>query len=110
MTAGIAVNRRDSKMVARDQVLEALKQFMKDCGMEFGIEMLGVFGSVARGVANDKSDVDVVVKMKTPNLFKLSRMRIELEERLNHHVDLVSYRPRMNAFLKERIDQEACYV
>jgi predicted nucleotidyltransferase len=54
--------------------------------------------------------VDIVVKMNTPNLFKLSRMRIELEERLNQHVDLVSYRPRMNAFLKERIDQEACYV
>ena len=97
-------------MVTRDQALEALKQFMKDCGGEFGIETLGLFGSVARGMADDESDVDVVVKMNPPNLFKLSRMRIELEERLNQHVDLVNYRPRMNAFLKERIDQEACYV
>ena len=71
---------------------------------------MGVFGSVARGMANDESDVDIVVRMNTPNLLKLSRIRIELEERLNQHVDLVSYRPRMNAFLKERIGQEACYV
>jgi len=97
-------------MAEKDRVLEALKQFIKDCGVEFGIERLGVFGSVARGMADGESDVDVVVEMNPPNLFKLSRMRIELEERLNQHVDLVSYRPRMNAFLKKRIDQEACYV
>ena len=97
-------------MVTREQTLAELKLFVKDYGLDFGIERLGVFGSVARGMANDESDVDIVVRMNTPNLFKLSRMRIELEERLNQHVDLVSYRPRMNAFLKERIDQEACYV
>lgn len=97
-------------MIARDKVLETLSQFVKDYGVDFGIERLGVFGSVARGMADDESDVDVVAKMNPPNLFKLSRMRIELEERLNQHVDLVSYRPRMNAFLKERIDQEVSYV
>lgn len=97
-------------MIARDKVLETLSQFVKDYGVDFGIERLGVFGSVARGMADDESDVDVVVKMNPPNLFKLSRMRIELEECLNQHVDLVSYRPRMNAFLKERIDQEVSYV
>ena len=98
------------EMVTREQALEELKLFMKDYALDFGIERLGLFGSIARGMADDESDVDVVVKMNTPNLFKLSRMRIELEERLNQHVDLVSYRPRMNAFLKGRIDQEACYV
>jgi len=77
-------------MVTREQTLEELKLFVKDYGLDFGIERLGVFGSVARGMANGESDVDVVVKMNAPNLFKLSRMRIELEERLNQHVDLVS--------------------
>jgi len=77
-------------MVTREQTLEELKLFVKDYGLDFGIERLGVFGSVARGMANGESDVDVVVKMNAPNLFKLSRMRIELVERLNQHVDLVS--------------------
>lgn len=102
--------KESSKMITRDQALNTLNQFMKDFGAEFGIERLGVFGSIARDSADDGSDVDVVVKINSPNLFKLSRMRIELEERLNRHVDLVSYRPRMNPFLKERIDREACYV
>lgn len=33
-----------------------------------------------------------------------------MEERLHRHVDIVSYRERMNPFLKTRIQQEACYV
>ncbi|MDA3923271.1 MAG: nucleotidyltransferase domain-containing protein [Kiritimatiellae bacterium] len=97
-------------MVTSEQVLETLRQFKEESGKEFGIELIGIFGSVARGTASDDSDVDVVVRMTKPNLFKLSRLRIELEERVNQHVDIVSYRPRMNAYLKERIDQEACYV
>jgi predicted nucleotidyltransferase len=97
-------------MVTSEQVLETLRQFKEESGEEFGIELIGVFGSVARGTAADNSDVDVVVRMTRPNLFKLSRLRIELEERVNKHVDIVSYRPSMNAYLKERIDSEACYV
>ncbi|VGO11640.1 hypothetical protein PDESU_00185 [Pontiella desulfatans] len=97
-------------MIAREQVLDSLRSFKEEAGVRFGIESLGIFGSVARGLVADDSDVDVVVKLATPNLFTLSRLRIELEDRIGQHVDLVSYRSRMNSFLKERIDQEACYV
>ncbi len=97
-------------MKTSEQVLETLRQFKEEFGNEFGIELIGIFGSVARGTATDDSDVDVVVKMTRPNLFKLSRLRIELEERVNQHVDIVSYRPHMNLYLKERIDRDACYV
>lgn len=97
-------------MIKNEQVLATLRLFKEEFGKDFGIEQIGVFGSVARGTATNDSDVDVVVKMIKPNLLKLSRLRIELEELINKHVDIVSYRPSMNAYLKERIDQEACYV
>lgn len=90
--------------------LQILTQYQKESGRRYGILSLGIFGSLARDVSSDASDVDVVVRLKEPNLFTLSRIRIELEERLNRHVDIVSYRERMNPFLKERIQQEACYV
>ncbi len=34
----------------------------------------------------------------------------DLEEQLGSKVDIVSYRPTMNPFLKRRIDQEAVYA
>lgn len=91
-------------------VLNELKNFLVEDGTRYGIVALGIFGSVANESFSEKSDVDVVIQLKKPNLFTLSRIRIELEERLQRHVDIVSYRERMNPFLKHRIEQEACYV
>ncbi|MEM6838724.1 MAG: nucleotidyltransferase domain-containing protein [Cyanobacteria bacterium P01_C01_bin.120] len=70
---------------------------------------LGIFGSVARGEATNTSDVDVVVEMP-PDLCSMVHLKHQLQESLQVSVDLVRYRPHMNAFLKRRIDQEAIYV
>ena len=40
----------------------------------------------------------------------LSGTRIDLEEELQHHVDIVSLRDRMNPYLKNAIEQEALCV
>jgi predicted nucleotidyltransferase len=97
-------------MISRDETLNILRRFKDEFSEHYGITALGIFGSVARGQATGTSDVDVVVKMREPNLFTLVHVREELEEELHEHVDIVHYRDRMNAFLKRRIDQEAVYV
>ena len=94
----------------KNAALQILEEFQQERGIRYGILSLGLFGSTAKGVASENSDVDVVVSLKEPNLFTLSRIRMELEERLHRRVDIVSYRERMNPFLKERIQQDACYV
>jgi predicted nucleotidyltransferase len=94
----------------RNTALQTLREFHKEFGSLYGIQSLGLFGSTARDCATEESDVDVVVSLKEPNLFTLSRIRIELEAQLHRHVDIVSYRDRMNPFLKKRIQREACYV
>lgn len=93
-----------------NDVLDILKQYQLENGERYGILSLGIFGSFARNVATEESDVDVVIRLRQPNLFTLSRIRLDLEERIHRHVDLVSYRERMNPILKTRIQQEACYV
>ncbi len=97
-------------VVNRQKVMEELKKFQREFGDRYGILFMGLFGSFARDVALEGSDIDVVVRLREPNLFTLSRIRIELEERLQRHVDIVSYRERMNPFLKDRIRREVCYV
>ena len=94
----------------KNTALQILGEFQQEHGIRYGILSLGLFGSTAKGAASENSDVDVVVSLKEPNLFTLSRIRMELEERMHRHVDIVNYRERMNPFLKERIQQDACYV
>ena len=43
-------------------------------------------------------------------MFALIGIKQELEEVLHRPVDVVRYRESMNAFLKQRIQQEAIYV
>ncbi len=92
------------------EALKLLQLYKRQHAEEFGIVRIGIFGSVARDEATDDSDVDIVVETKHPNLFKLSRIRLDLEELMHTHVDLVNYRESMNTFLKERIQKEAVYA
>jgi uncharacterized protein len=96
--------------MGKDEIVSVLRDFKKRYSVQFGIESLGIFGSVARDEARDDSDIDIVVKIDPPNLITLSRIRLEIEEVIHKHVDIVHYRERMNKLLKSRIDSEAVYV
>lgn len=76
----------------------------------YGITSLGVFGSVARDEAGEDSDVDIVYETDSPNLFRASHMRLDLEQLLRRRVDVVRWREGLNPRLKARIAREAVYV
>ena len=94
----------------REEVLARLKAFKESHQADYGLISLGIFGSFARGQADAESDVDVVFETSEPNLFRTSRMKLELESLLARRVDVVRLRERMNPRLKERILREARYV
>jgi uncharacterized protein len=94
----------------RSEVVQSLNRFQKSEGAKLGLLRVGIFGSAARDRLTDSSDIDVVVELADPNLLTLVRIKRELEAILGREVDIIHYRPTMNAFLKRRIDQEAVYV
>jgi predicted nucleotidyltransferase len=93
----------------REQALNVLREHKKEFEEQYGVTRLGIFGSVARDEAIDPSDVDVVVEMP-PDMFARVSLKENLEAILRVKVDLVRYWPRMNHYLKRRIDREAYYV
>lgn len=94
----------------RSVLLSQLEEYKKNNGKKYGILVMGVFGSVARGQANQFSDVDIVVKMQTADPYIIVHMKEELEGQLRMPVDIVRVRDKMNRFLKDRIEKEAIYV
>ena len=94
----------------KTQLLTKLKKFKAIHQQEYGIEGLGVFGSYARDEARHESDIDVVVQLTKQDLFNIIGIKQDLEEALHLPVDIVSYRPNMNFFLKKCIDRDAVYV
>jgi len=91
-------------------ILKELQKFKNSHQQKYGIELLGVFGSYARGKAHQGSDVDIVVKLNKQDLFNIIGIKQDLEEVLHLSVDVVSYRPTMDGFLKKRIDRDVIYV
>jgi hypothetical protein len=67
--------------VDRERVLAALRAKREHIERQYGLRMIGIVGSVARGDATEKSDIDVIVDVTgRPTLFSLSRAERELAE------------------------------
>ncbi|MGB9633181.1 MAG: nucleotidyltransferase family protein [Anaerolineae bacterium] len=96
--------------MTRQDVLQKLSEFRRTREGEFGIVRLGLFGSAARDQIGDDSDIDVVVELARPDLFALIGIKQELEAVLGRPVDVIRYRANMNAFLRQRLQQESIYV
>ena len=94
----------------RDDIILSLRRFKEINQKKYNIIRIGLFGSAARESMSEQSDIDVVVELEKQDLFDLIGIKLDLEEQLSQQVDIVSYRDKMNNFLKRRIEKEAVYV
>jgi predicted nucleotidyltransferase len=94
----------------KDEVVFSLKKFKELNKEKYSIVKIGLFGSVVRNEIMETSDIDIVVELSEPDLFKLIGIKQDLEDQFRRSVDIIRYRNTMNRFLKKRIDEEAVYV
>ncbi|MDL1985859.1 MAG: nucleotidyltransferase domain-containing protein [Deltaproteobacteria bacterium] len=94
----------------RNEIIQTLRGFVEMNRDRYKIIRIGVFGSAARDSMNEQSDIDVVVELGKQDLFNIIGIKQDLEEQFSKPVDVISYREKMNQFLKKRIDKEAVYV
>ena len=51
-------------MLTREQVVESLRLRSAYLAEEFGVRRIGLFGSFAKGLSTDKSDVDLIIEFE----------------------------------------------
>ncbi len=79
---------------------------MIDICRQNDITMVGIFGSMARGEAKKKSDIDLLVRFsKRKSLLAVVRLERELSEALGRKVDLLT-EGALSPYLRERILKE----
>lgn len=70
------------------------------------ISMLAVFGSMARGDATDRSDVDLLVRFSTrKSLLELVRVERQVSTALGRKVDLVT-EAAISPYLQDRVKED----
>ena len=96
--------------MAREEYLEKLRRYKESHAEKYGIEAIGIFGSIARGEEKSDSDVDICIKMNRPDLYYLVHIKEDLQNIFGRPVDVVRLRPRMSALLRKNIERDTIYA
>ncbi len=90
-----------------EQLLREKREEILKIAAKHGARNVRVFGSVVRGEADEKSDIDFLVEMEPGrSLFDLGGLQYELERLLGRPVDVVTERG-LKARIRERVLREA---
>jgi predicted nucleotidyltransferase len=93
----------------RDEVIDRLRRSDADL-RRLGVKSLRLFGSVARGEATDKSDVDLLVAFDGPATFSgFMALKIFIEDLLGRRVDLVT-ETGLREGVRPHIEREAIRI
>ncbi len=99
-------------MKTLNDLLPILQDAKQDLMARYPITEMGVFGSYARGEADEHSDLDVLYAMDTQNcsLFDIVDIQLYLQDKTGiSTVDLVN-KKRLKRFLAPHILREAVYL
>lgn len=89
-------------MLDKTQTIEKLRSTRQYLDEHYGVHSMMLFGSLAKGLQHEGSDVDICVEM-VPNLFNRAGVKVYLEEILGCNVDVVRMREGMNSVFKQQI-------
>ena len=94
-------------MITLHSIVESNGSAIRDLAARHGARNIRVFGSVARGDADDRSDIDFLVDMEPGrSLLDLGGLLMDLRDLLGRSVDVVSEKA-LRPSMRERVLREA---
>lgn len=97
-------------MKTTNEYLQLLRKYKQQQSQNYGIDEIGLFGSVARGEQQEGSDVDVFVVLSRPNLFLMSGIKQDLEQMFECNVDLVRKHNRLSPVFLRNLERDSVYA
>ncbi|MEK7189690.1 MAG: nucleotidyltransferase family protein [Patescibacteria group bacterium] len=89
---------------------DLLSESLDTVKKHYPIKKMGIFGSVSKGTATHRSDIDILVEFSKPiGIFKFVELEMDLGKILKRRVDLVS-KGALKPILKDSILKEVFYV
>ena len=86
--------------------ISTIRRAVQRVAQAYGLTRVTLFGSFARGEADDTSDVDLVVETSRPLGFARGAIYNELEEELGRPVDIVFGATNLYPFVREAFERD----
>lgn len=94
-------------MISYNELLQSKRQDILRIAAKYGAYNVRIFGSVARGEADEQSDIDLLVNMEPGrSLFDLGGLLADLEDLLGCNVDVVT-EDGLRDRIRDRVLKEA---
>ena len=90
-----------------EQLLQSNRETILRLSAKYGASNVRLFGSVARGQADDNSDIDFLVDLEPDrSIFDLGGLLMELQELLHRKVDITTENG-LHWYIRDKVLQEA---
>ena len=87
-----------------------LRDIKPELEHKFGVKKIGIFGSFAKKLAGEQSDIDILVEIERPmGLIRFMQIERYLTELLGRTVDLLTFES-IKPYMKDDILKEVKYV
>jgi predicted nucleotidyltransferase len=77
-------------MLTRDEITAVLRENLPYLASEYGVRRIGLFGSYAKDMPTESSDIDIVVEFARPIGFRFTELTEYLEGLLGKTVDVLT--------------------
>jgi predicted nucleotidyltransferase len=77
-------------MLTKEAITKVLREKYPYLAAEYGVKRIGLFGSYAKDIPTEASDIDLVVEFEWPLGFKFIELSEYLERLLGQEVDILT--------------------
>lgn len=95
--------------MTKEYILNFLTTHKQELQNNYALTQIGLFGSYAKGIANDNSDIDIVIQSTKKDFFLRDDLKEYLEDNFKIPVD-VGYLDSFRQYYKAKIEKDIIYV
>jgi predicted nucleotidyltransferase len=95
--------------MTKTDILEVLAQEKEYLQKTYEIDKIGLFGSYAKGVATEESDIDIYVEFKHKTFRNIAGLWVYLEKLYNQKIDLLYKHKSAKGAIFEQIQKDVIY-
>ena len=95
--------------MTKNDILEVLTEEKEYLKKAYEIDKIGLFGSYAKGMATENSDIDIYVEFTNKTFRNIAGLWLYLENLYNKKIDLLYRHKRTKGALFEQIQKDVIY-